>query len=165
MNKDLLLLSMLICYLIPIYYVYNNYNSNNTVSNIICNKEYKYLYLFFMFLMGMVTILYELKRNDVCSIILISLLLIALYGLICFNETYKIHYVLAYIVFFAILIFMMRHCHLTNYNMILLLSLFLQIVMLASIIKNMKLKKNIFHAEVIYIANFAFYYLYLHFCW
>ena len=53
----------------------------------------------------MLTILYELERNDVCSIILISLLLIALYRLICFNETYTIYYILAFIVFIAIIIF------------------------------------------------------------
>jgi hypothetical protein len=50
--KNFLLLFMLICYAIPIYYVYYHYNCNNSVSNIICNEDYKNVILFFMMLMG-----------------------------------------------------------------------------------------------------------------
>ena len=161
MNKNVLLLSMILCYLLPIYYVYYNYNSNNSVSNIICNNNCKYYILFFMFLMGIGTLLYELERNDNFSLILISVLLIGIYGLICINETDIIHYIFAAIVFTAILCFMIRHCFLVKCNTILLSSLFLEIVMLLFIIAN--INENIFYSEVIYILNFAFYYLYLHF--
>jgi len=161
MNKNLLLFFMIFCYLLPIYYVYNNYNYNNSVSNIICNNNCKHIILFFMCLMGIATLLYELERNDFYSKILISVLLIGIYGLINVNETNIIHYIFAFLSFIAILFFMIRHCYLTNCNIILSSSLFLEILMLLFIIIN--INKNIFYGEIIYILNFAFYYLYLHF--
>ena len=91
--------------------------------------------------------------------ILICLLLIGIYGLICVNETNMIHYLFTFIVFTSILCFMIRYYFLTNCNIILLTSLILQILMLLCIITN----ENIFYSEIIYILNFAFYYLYLHF--
>jgi len=152
---------MIICYLLPILFVYYSYNSNNSVSNIICNNSCKNYILFFMFLMGVGTLLYELERNDTYSQIIICVLLIGIYGLICINETNILHYVFAFLVFIAILFFMIRHCYLTYCNTILLSSLCLQILTLFFIIIN--INENIFYGEIIYILNFAFYYLYLHF--
>jgi hypothetical protein len=161
MNKNILLLFMIVCYLLPILFVYYNYDSNNSVSNIICNDNCKKYILFFMFLMGILTVLYEIERNDIYTQIIIFVLLIGIYGLIYINEKHIIHYLFAFIVFIAILFFMIRQCYLTKYNIILLLSLFLEIFILFIIIKN--INKNIFHSEIIYILNFAFFYLYLHF--
>jgi hypothetical protein len=161
MNKHVLLLFMIICYALPIYYVYYYYQSNHSVSNIICNQDCKHTILFFMLLMGIGTILYEVERNDLHSIILICLLLIGIYGLICINETNIVHYLFAFLVFIAILFFMMRHCYLIRCNTILQLSLFLEMILLLFIAINMK--KNIFYGEILYILNFAFFYLYLHF--
>ena len=59
MNKNLLLSFMLFSYLLPILFVFYNYNSNHSVSNIICNNNCKNYILFFMFLMGSATLLYE----------------------------------------------------------------------------------------------------------
>jgi hypothetical protein len=161
MNKNILLSFMIICYLVPIILVCYNYASNNSVSNIICNNNCKYYILFFMVLMGIGTLLYELERNDIFSQILICLLLIGIYGLIYINETYTIHYFFAFTVFISIILFMIRHCYLTRYNIILLLSLCLEIMTLFFILTN--INKNIFYGEIILILNFAFYYLYLHF--
>ena len=161
MSKNSLLLFMIICYLVPIFYVYYSYNSNNSVSNIICNDNCKHHILFFMLLMGIGTMLYELERNDHYSKVLICILLIGIYGLIWVNETNNIHYFFALLAFAAILFFMLRHCYLTDCNSILLSSLFLQIFMLLFIIIN--INENIFYGEIVYILNFAFYYLYLHF--
>jgi len=161
MNKNLLLSFMLLCYLSPILMVYYNYTSNNSVSNIICNNNCKHYILFFMFLMGIGTMLYELERNDMCSRIFMFLLLIGIYGVIYVNETNTIHYYFAFAVFISILFFMVRQCYLTNCDTILLSSLYLEILTLFFIIKN--INENIFYGEIIYILNFAFYYLYLHF--
>jgi hypothetical protein len=160
MNKNEILLFMIICYLLPILYVYYNYNSNGSISNIICDNNCKYYILFFMFLMGIGTLLYEVERNDVYSLIFISLLLIGIYSLICINETHIIHYFFAFFVFIVILCFMIRHCYLTDCNIILLSSLLLEILILLYITIN--INKNIFYGEILYILNFAFYYLYLH---
>ena len=160
MNKNYILFFMVICYIIPIFNIYYHYNGNTTISSIICNDKCKYTILFFMLLMGIGTILYEIERNDVYSLITISLILIATYGLICINEKNKIHYVFTFIVLINILFFMIYHYSLKKCN-ILLLSVFLQILVLFFIM--IKINENIFLSEVIYLSNFGFYYLYLHF--
>jgi hypothetical protein len=48
MDKNILLLFMIICYVIQIYYVYNNYTFNSSLSNVICHVKRKYVILFFM---------------------------------------------------------------------------------------------------------------------
>jgi hypothetical protein len=161
MNKNVLLSFMIFCYILPILFVYFNYDSNNSVSNIICNDNCKNYILFFMFLMGIATLLYELERGDVYSQIIIFVLLIGIYFLIYVNETYTIHYFFAFLVFSTILFFMIRHCYLKDCDIILLSSLILEILILFYIIMN--INENIFYSEIVYILNFAFYYLYLHF--
>ena len=161
MNKNVLLSFMILCYLSPILFVYYNYNSNTSVSNIICDNNCKNYILFFMLLMGIGTLLYEFERNDVYSQLFICILLFGIYGLICINETYTIHYFFAFLVFISILSFMIRHCYLTDCDNILLSSLCLEFLMLFFII--IHINENIFYGEIIYILNFAFYYLYLHF--
>jgi len=161
MNKNVLLSFMILCYLLPILFVFYNYNCNNSLSNIICDANCKQYILFFMFLMGIGTLLYEIERNDIYSQIIIGILLIGIYGLIYVNETYTIHYIFAYIVFIAILFFMIRHCYLTDCNIILLSSLCFGILSLFYVIINMN--ENIFYGEIVYILNFAFFYIYLHF--
>ena len=113
--------------------------------------------------MGSATLLYEYERNDRITQIIICILLIGLYGLIYINETHKIHYFFAFLVFIAILVFMIRHCYLTNCQSILILSLYFEIVALLIIVIDINKNNNIFYSEIFYILNFAFFYLYLHF--
>jgi len=114
-----------------------------------------------MLLMGIGTLLYEFERNDTYSQIAISILLIGIYGLIYVNEKNKIHYIFAGLAFMSILFFMIRHCYAIGCNSILLSSLILEILVLLIILTN--INENIFYGEIVYILNFAFYYLYLHF--
>jgi hypothetical protein len=151
---------MLVFYLISILYIYYYYDYNKSISNLICNEDYKKIILFFMLLMGICTLLYEIERCDTISIFLISIMLISIYGLIFINETNIIHYIFAFCVFIVILLFMGRHCYLANNN-ILLLSFFLEILILLYII--IQINDNIFYIEIFYILNFAFFYIYLHF--
>lgn len=154
--RNALLLFMVVCYLTPIYYVYSNYNGNKCISNIICDVNCKHIILFFMFLMGVGTVLYELERNDTFSTICICIILVGIFGLISVDETQTIHYVFASFVFIAIILFMMRHC-LTD-DPILLSSLGLEIITLLY----MCIHEDIFIAEIVYVINFACFYLYLH---
>jgi hypothetical protein len=114
-----------------------------------------------MWLMGIGTILYELERKDIYSQIFMYLLLIGIYVLIYVNENNIIHYVFAFLSFIVILFFMLRHCYLKDCNIILFSSLLLELLILLYIVKN--INKNIFYSEILYLLNFAFYYLYLHF--
>ena len=161
MHENYILIFMLLCYLIPITIVCYNYDSNSAVSNIICNNNCRNKILFFMLLMGIGTLFYEIKRNDMYTLIFMLFLLFGLYGLIYINEMYVIHYVFAILVFFCIILFMLRQCYLTKCNDILLISLILELFVLIFILKN--IRKNIFSAQVFYILNFAFFYLYLHY--
>jgi len=161
MNKTTLLSFMILCYLLPVACVVYRYSSNYSVSNIICDENCKHYILFFMCLMGVGTLLYEFERDDKYSQIIICILLIGIYGLICVNETHIIHYYFAGVVFLAILFFMIRHCYLQNCDIILKTSLYLEILTL--ILIGININGNIFYEEIIYILNFAFYYLYLHF--
>ena len=161
MDKNGLLLFMLICYAIPIYYVYSNYRSNHSVSSIICSDECKYHILFFMLLMGIGTLLYEMKRKDTYSTLFIGILLIGIYGLLFMNESHTIHYFFAFLVFLSILLFMIRHCYVTGCNIVLSSSLVVAIITLLCIVAQMN--QNIFYGEIMYLINFAFFYLYLHF--
>ena len=98
-TNDFLLFLMLSFYLFPIIYVYIYYDNNPSVSNIISSGDSKYIILFFMILMGITTILYEYKRNDIYSLIIISILLVSIYILIYFTEDHIIHYIFASIAF------------------------------------------------------------------
>jgi hypothetical protein len=112
-----------------------------------------------MFLMAISTVLYELNRNDVYSQLFIFTILISIGFLIVFDESYMIHYFFAGAVFLSVMFFMIYHTIVTK-NIILFISLILAIILLLFIIFNLRL--NFFYTEVIYILNFAFYYVYLH---
>ena len=159
MNRNILLFFVLFFYTFPIFLVYKNYKCNNSVSNIICDKQCKFYILFFMFFMAISTVLYELNRNDVYSQLFIFTILISIGFLIVFDESYPIHYFFAGAVFLSVMFFMIYHTIVTK-NIILFLSLILAIILLLFIIFNLRL--NFFYTEVIYILNFAFYYVYLH---
>jgi len=163
-KKDTILFSMIFCYVIPIIIVGTTYfyDSNTSVSNIICNDRCKNVILVCMILMGGGTILYEIERNDPVSIVLIFILLAGIYGLISIKETDTMHYVFAFTAFASILGFMIQHVCKNTECIILLASFLIQIALLCSIILNIY-GGDIFFAEIVYILNFAFFYLYLHF--
>jgi hypothetical protein len=161
-TNDFLLFLMLSFYLLPIIYVYIYYDNNPSISNIISNDNSKYIILFFMILMGITTILYEYKRNDIYSIIIISILLVSIYILIYFTEDHILHYIFASIAFITILLFMIRHCcRECNQNCyILYMLLFIQILLLLLLIINKD--DTIFLYETLYLLNFAMFYFYIH---
>lgn len=157
MNINNLLLFILLCYSIPICIVYYDYNGNSSVSNIISN-QHKYEILFFMILMGIGSILYEIQRGDKKSCFLITLLLVSIYGLISINEESIIHYCFAFLAFISILFFMMRHALMHNNNILICSFVIELLLFLYLLIKN----DDIFLLEVLYIVNFCLFYLYLH---
>lgn len=159
--KNYILLFICIFYLIPISYVYDRYNSNHSISSIICNKNIKYIILFFMGWMGILSILYEAYRNDFVSMIIITILVISVWCLIIFDEKYTIHKLFTFVVFIRFILFNLRHYYLQNNNIVLLLSLIVSIVLFMYILCNFN--KHIFYHQVIYILNITFVYLYLHF--
>jgi len=156
--RNYLLFIMIACYLVPILIVFFQYNENtSSVSRLICDDSCKYYILFFMGLMGVATIGYEIDRGDPISMGSIAVILAGIYGLVSIDESNPIHYVFAGGVFLAILSFMCRHAH----DGVLWASFVLQ-SMLGGVLL-FSIHENIFFMEVAYIANFAACYLYLHF--
>lgn len=161
MNQNYLLLFMIVVYIITIYYVYFQYCNSPSVSSIICNNKHKYIIFCLMSLIGGAGILYEIERKDTISIFCIILLVIFLLSLIFIPEYNFIHYILAGLLCAVILGFMIQQSLLQNFPKLLSASLCLEFLLLFIIVEN--IHKNIFISEVLYILNFAFYYISLHF--
>jgi hypothetical protein len=159
-SKNLLLLTSLVIYLIPIIYIYIYYDNNSSISSIISDEKSKYIILFFMLLMGISIILYEYKRNNIYCLIAIGVLLLSIYGLIYFNEGHLYHYIFSCIAFVSIILFMWIIC-MNNPNILIIILLFIQIILLILILK--EYNNSIFLYETFYLLNFAIFYLYIHF--
>jgi hypothetical protein len=160
-NKNFLLVTALIIYFFPIIYTFNCYDNNNTISSIISNEKNKNIILFFMLLMGIAIILYEHKRNNIYSLITISVLLLSIYGLIYFSEGHIFHYIFSFTAFISILFFMCIICNNNKTCYIIIILLFIQIILFVVLLK--ECSDNIFLYEVFYLLNFAIFYLYVHF--
>jgi len=157
--KQLLFILMIIIYIYVIHNVYNYYATNdNSISSIIKNKECNEICFYGMTIMGITTIIYELLRCDIFSFFSIFFMLIGIIGVLIYDHTNTIHFVYCFIVFISILLFMFNHCYKTN-NIILYLSLYIQTILCAAVF----LESNIINCEIYLLANFAFFYIYLHF--
>lgn len=161
-SRDLLLFLMSLFYIIPVAYVYIYYDNNSSISSIISEDNSKYFILFFMILMGTATILYECKRDDVYSLVIISILLVSIYILLYFPEGHILHYIFASIAFISILLFMIRHSNRECYQECYVLHILLLIQMLLLILLIINIDDNIFLYESIYLLNFAIFYFYIH---
>ncbi len=152
---------MLLCYVNPIYIVYNNYNNNYSISDIITKNDIKYKIFIWTCLMGLFTIIYEFYR-DYKSLSIILILLIGIIGVIFTEEKKNIinyHNFFASIVFICINIFMVYHSHKKINNILFLLFLF-QLLYLLLTFKNINI--NIFLYECLLLFNFFIFYMYLH---
>jgi hypothetical protein len=150
---------MIIIYLYVIRNVYHYYTKNDSsISSIIKNKECNEIVFINMCAMGVVTLVYELLRCDVCSFFSIVFILVGIYGVVLYDHTMDIHYVYCFIVFISILLFMYNHCCKIK-DIILYSSLCVQGVLCSLIF----METNILNCEIYLLANFAFFYIYLHF--
>ena len=70
-NKNFLFTFMFICYSIPIIYIFLYYNNNKSISHIISNGTTNNIVLYPMIFMFIFTIMYEVKRNNLLSLIII----------------------------------------------------------------------------------------------
>lgn len=139
MNKDEILIILLLVYLFAGYYIYRNYNNNSCISQIITSKKYKHHMLLILLLFGIFTLNYENKRNDMYSLIIISIILCCLVGVVSHKETQTIHYLYTLIVCIFILMFMIRICYINSNNflkMLLLLQIVSGMLIMYSVVKN-----------------------------
>ena len=161
MWNHVLLLGMLISYAIPILYVQTKFQTDTTLSDIICDETCKNTILFFMIIMGIFTILYEtIHRKDTESIVYISILLLSIYGLLNYGPETIYHFLFAIASFFCIFAFMVHHTYKTNSPLLFGFTFANYLVMLGMILF---VKDDIILCECAYLFFFAIFYLYLHF--
>ena len=158
MNKNEMLVCMLLCYAFPIIIVAYFYENNGSISHIICDYNLKVIILFFMIAMGIFTIFYEKQRNQPFSLYIIIVLLISIYGVLFSYKTYEYHVWFAYLCFLSIIAFMTYHSY-TNTSRVLYLLLMLQIFVGIYLYKG---TVHFFQLECGMLFVFAVFYLYLH---
>ena len=168
MLHHFLLFCMLLAYSIPICLTYLNFTDNhNSISSIICNPNNRIYVFISMIVMGFFTIYYEFCRGDFVSIAIISFLLFSIYGLIFFTNEGHLHYLFAGCAFFSIFTFMIYHYNFHHYHSFISLSLFLQFFIIGSLfiffIFIHSVSIYFMYIETLFIMNFAFFFLYLHF--
>jgi len=160
-TRDLLLFLLVSVYVVPIAFVALS-PPEKSVSHIICDKSRNAFITICMMLMGIVAICYEIDRKDAMSVLLISFLLISIYGLLGSKETMIKHYMWAFAAFVSIFAFMTYHSFQRKHSTLLMTILATQCIVFLQVAEKLACKKDIFVHEIIYIVNFAIFYLCLH---
>jgi hypothetical protein len=186
MNQTILLTFMLLAYIAPVAFVYYKYNTGvpRSISSIITSQEpffndiaplfqTRYFIAICMFIMAAFTLLYEYQRcvdymnSRMWSLASIAVLLIGIFGVIFIPEHDSTHYVFAAAAFFAITGFMTGHTFCagadTDIHDILRILLYAQILFMVVTIIGVLQDAAIFSIEALFLANFAIFYLYLHY--
>lgn len=109
--------------------------------------------------------------NKHLSILSITIILIGIFGVITVPESNELlHYTFAGAVFFSIVAFMVVHCseckstlQFAEYYSNLRILLYIQLLFLTITIIGVVTSAPIFYIEVLFIVNFAVFYLYLHY--
>jgi hypothetical protein len=162
------------CYLIPIIYVvwFSMGKEKTSVSCIVCKKPF---ILMSMVCMGFFTLWYEyLRENTFYSFSFVSMfsLLTAIMGILCTDETKRIHYVFASIAFLSIYTFMVVHLYESRSNrkdddssLFSFFFLSLLVVLETLLFPFFFLFDGFFFflSEVLFLVLFATCFLYLHF--
>jgi len=190
MDPTIHLAIMLATYAIPIMFVYYKYHTadaaTRSISSIITSKEpfltfseiiptpllciataiqERHFIAGCMFIMAGFTVLYEYQRQR-WSLAAIVVLLCGIFGVIFIPEKNHVHYIFAAAAFFAIIGFMAGHTfhHKSidihdNLRMLLYVQILFMVITVIGVIHD----TAIFAIEVLFLFNFAIFYLYLHF--
>lgn len=186
MNQTILLTFMLLAYIAPVAFVYYKYNTGlpRSISSIITSQELffndiaplfqtRYVIALCMLIMAAFTLVYEYQRcieylnSQMWSVASIAILLIGIFGVIFIPEHDSTHYVFAAAAFFAIVGFMVGHTFCTGADTdnhdILRILLYTQILFMLVTVIGVLQDAAIFAVEALFLANFAVFYLYLHY--
>ena len=186
MNQTILLTFMLLAYIAPVAFVYYKYNTGvpRSISSIITSQEpffndiaplfqTRYFIAICMLIMTGFTMIYEYQRctdymnSRMWSLASIAVLLIGIFGVIFIPEHDSTHYVFAAAVFFAITGFMTGHTFCASANTdihdILSILLYAQFLFMLVTVIGVLQDAAIFAIEALFLANFAVFYLYLHY--
>jgi hypothetical protein len=192
MDQNTLLTLMLIAYIAPVAFVYYKYNTAATatatrsISSIITSQEpffsevaplfqTRYFIAVCMLIMTGFTLFYEYHRcvdymnSCMWSLASIAVLLVGIFGVIFIPEQNPVHYIFAATAFFAITGFMIGHTFcasiatVADIHDILRILLYAQILFMVVTMIGVLQDAAIFTIEALFLANFAIFYLYLHY--
>lgn len=191
MNQTTILCIMLLAYVAPVTFVYYKYKlteqsatCSRSISSIITSEEpffsditalfqTRYVIALCMFIMSAFTLLYEYQRcvenlnSRMWSLASIAILLIGIFGVIFIPEHDSTHYVFAGVAFIAIIGFMAGHTFCTGADTdihdILRILLYAQFLFMLVTVMGVLQDTSIFAIESLFLANFAVFYLYLHY--
>ena len=185
MPPTTLLALMLATYAIPIVFVYYKYSTatataTRSISSIITSKEpfitfsenapppfqTRHFIAACMLLMAVFTLAYEYQRcvtqHTRWSLFAIIALLIGIFGVIFIPEHDSTHYIFAATAFFAIIGFMVGHTYYGTADTLRIL-LYAQFLFMVVTVIGVIQDVPIFATEVLFLLNFAVFYLYLHY--
>jgi hypothetical protein len=183
---------MLLAYIAPVAFVYYKYNTatdsgtgTRSISSIITSQEpffnevaplfqTRYFIAVCMLIMTGFTVMYEYQRcvdymnSRMWSLASISVLLIGIFGVIFIPEHNPVHYIFATAAFFAIVGFMTGHTFTAtgttaDIHDILRILLYAQFLFMLVTVIGVLQDAAIFSIEALFLANFAIFYLYLHY--
>ena len=188
MNQTILLTFMLLAYIAPVAFVYYKYNTGvpRSISSIITSQEpffndisplfqTRYVIALCMLIMAAFTLVYEYQRcvdymnSRMWSLASIAVLLLGIFGVIFIPEHDSTHYVFAGAAFIAIVGFMIGHTFCagvdtnTDIHDILRILLYAQFLFMLVTVMGVLQDAAIFAIEALFLANFAVFYLYLHY--
>jgi len=174
-----------------VYYKYNTAataTDTRSISSIITSQEpffgevaplfqTRYFIAVCMLIMTAFTVFYEYQRcvdymnSRMWSLASISVLLVGIFGVIFIPEQNPVHYIFAAAAFFAIVGFMIGHTFTgataaaagADIHDILRILLYAQILFMIVTVIGVIQDAAIFTIEALFLANFAIFYLYLHY--
>lgn len=151
--------------------LFNQNDTSISLPMLMCVFQTRHFIAACMLLMAIFTILYEYQRclkSRIWSLVTIIIILVGIFGVIFIPEDDPIHYIFAAAVFFAIIGFMVGHTNYTttsasddadNLRIILYAQFLFMVVTVIGVLQD----TPIFMIEVLFLMNFAIFYLYIHF--
>jgi len=192
-NYILLIMLISYCIpIVFVYHRYNTYGAQSISSIITCQDplftvngfentfasnlfQTRHFIAGCMLIMAAFTVLYEYQRckmymnSQSWSLFAIIILLLGIFGVIYIPETKSLHYVFGAAAFFAIISFMVGHTYHhygqgghtigSNLRIILYIQILFIVITALFILQDI----SIFVVEALFLANFAAFYLYIHF--
>ena len=160
MSKNILLFLIVLSYLYPLYYIFIKYNSQTSVSSILCNEECRKIISKCMLIMCLFLLFYELKRYKIYSLVSIIGIILCINILINTNEGNVIHFYSATLCIIFMVVFMFINFG-KSFSLKFLFAL--QLLFILILFFDLIIGNKIFMSECLVFATFGIYFFLLHF--
>ena len=159
-NIDKLLYLKLIFFLIFTAYLISVYKNHHSLSYVLCNRKNNNFIILIIFLMGICSFIYELKKNDQYSICIMSTFLISVFFIICYTPEYFEHYIFASLMTICVFSFIMYHCYKNNSNNLMKCFILVEVILIILYLTNVI---NFYFTEILFLFIFAMFICFKHF--